>query len=110
MGLFSFFSSKATDEFARSLAADIVKRYPPSMDKGNTAKLSVERLTRILESTFEKAADFQANQRLGLYRKAKLTNTFKWALKDHGYSDDFIDVATEGLVVYVTRGSPTKPS
>lgn len=108
MGLFSYFSSKEADEFAQTLVADIVKRYPPSMDQGNTSKMSVERLTRILEGTFEKAAEFQAKNQLGLYRKAKFTNTFKWGLKEHGYSADFIDVATEGLVVYITRGLPAK--
>lgn len=105
MGLFNLFSSKEVDEFALSLAADIVKRYPPDIDKNNKSKMSVDRLTRILESTFDKAKDFQTNHRLGLFRKAKLSNTFKWALKEKGYSDEFIDMATEGLVVYITRGS-----
>lgn len=108
MNLFSRFSSKEVDQFARSLVADIVKRYPSNMDTNRTVQMSVERLTRILENTFEKAREFQALNKLGIYRKARLSNTFKWELKENGYSDDFIDVATEGLVVYLSKGSLTQ--
>ena len=36
------------------------------------------------------------------YKKARLANAFKWELKELGYSEKFVEVATEGLVVYTT--------
>lgn len=103
MGLFTIFASKDVDEFANTLADDIAKRYSPAMDKSRSGKVSVDRLTRVLEGALDKAVEFQANHRLGLYRKARLMNTFKWRLKELGYTDEFTDVATEGLAVYITR-------
>jgi hypothetical protein len=31
-------------------------------------------------------------------------------LKDRGYSEKFVNVATEGLMVYITNGPPAKPA
>ena len=42
---------------------------------------------------------------MGVVGKAKLGNSVKWALKEKGYPDKFIEVVTEGLVVYMTRRS-----
>lgn len=107
MGLLSYFSNRDIDEMARSLVQDLVKRYPPSLDKPGAAKLSVARITRILEDLYARAARFRQEKRLGLYKKARLSNTFKWALKEQGYSDAFIDMATEGLIVYMSRKTPS---
>jgi hypothetical protein len=38
-----------------------------------------------------------------VYRKARLGNTFRWELTDKGYSKPFVEMATEGLIVYITR-------
>jgi hypothetical protein len=88
------------------LAQDIAKRYPPTMDKGDAErKISQKRLTAILEETFGKATAYKTQHKLGVYKKARLSNTFRWELKELGYSSNFIDVATEGLVVYISRKS-----
>ena len=66
--------------------------------------VSQKRLTTILEDTFTRAHQFNLENRLGMFKKAKLGNSFKWELKEMGYEDRFVEVATEGLVVYLTRG------
>jgi hypothetical protein len=104
MALFGSVSSKEVDQFAKSLAQEIAKRYPPSIDTGGgERKLSQKRLTSILEDTYQKAIEFKAQHRLGVYKKARLGNTFRWELEELGYSKQFIETATEGLVVYITR-------
>jgi hypothetical protein len=100
----SLFSNKHISAFAQDLAGRLAKRYPPAIDVDPGKKVSENRLTRVLEETLAHAADFQKEHKLGVFGKAKLTNEFKWQLKELGYSDRFIDVATEGLMVYVTRG------
>jgi hypothetical protein len=42
---------------------------------------------------------------LGVVGKARLSNNFKWALKEQGYPEAFIDLVTEALVVYMTRAA-----
>jgi len=105
MGLFSLFSNKEVNAFAKELAANLAKRYPPALDVSPEKRVSENRLTKVLEETLAQAVEFQQKQKLGVFGKAKLGNEFRWQLKELGYTDRFIDVATEGLMVYVTRGS-----
>jgi len=109
MGLFGSVSSKQVDEFAKGLAQEIAKRYPPTMDKGGEGpKISQKRLTAILEEAFSKAAAFKDEHRLGTYKKARLGNTFRWELTELGYGAKFVEMATEGIVVYVSRKSSSQ--
>jgi hypothetical protein len=99
----NIFSNKEIDDFAKSLAASIAKRYPPSLDTAPGRKVSVNRVTRVFEETLAKAEEYNRTHKLGVYKKARLGNTFKWELKELGYSEKFIDLATEGLIVYLAR-------
>lgn len=101
MGLFGSVSGKDVDQFAKTLAQNLAKRYPPALDKGGERKISQKRLTAILEDTFNRAMEFKQQNKLGVYKKARLGNTFRWELQEIGYSEKFIEVATEGLIVYV---------
>lgn len=103
MGLFSGVSGKQIDEFAKSLAESVAKRYPPALEKSPEKKMSVNRISKVLEDTFDKAVEFQRANKLGVYKRARLGNSFRWELKSLGYGSSFIDVATEGLIVYITR-------
>lgn len=105
MGLFDRFSSKDVDAFAKSLAAEISRRYPPTLDQNKEKKISHNRIARVLEDAYDKAVEFKSDKHLGVYRKARLGNTFQWELKELGYSKQFVDMATEGLIVYITRKS-----
>jgi hypothetical protein len=101
----SLFSTRHINSFARELADTLAKRYPPALDVNPERKISANRLTKVLEDTFGRAVEFQREHRLGLFGKAKLGNEFKWQLKELGYTEKFIEVATEGLMVYITRGA-----
>lgn len=103
MGLFGSVSGRNVDAFAKGLAQDLAKRYPPALDKGSERKVSQKRLTNILEDTFSRAIEFKRQHKLGVYKKARLGNTFRWELQEMGYSEKFVEIATEGLIVYITR-------
>jgi hypothetical protein len=99
----SWFARAPVDAFAKTLAEDIAKRYPPVLDKDPSKRPSLNRLTRIVEDVCEKAQAFRAEHRLGWYGKAKLANAFRWELAELGYQKDFVDVATEAVVVHLSR-------
>lgn len=103
---FALFSTKHITAFAKDLAGNLAKRYPPALDVNPEKKISQARLTKVLEETLGQAVAFQREHKLGMFGKAKLGNEFKWQLKELGYTDNFVEVATEGLMVYVTRGAP----
>ncbi len=102
MGILDKLLGKDVEAFAKELADAIAKRYPPALDKSPERRVSPNRITKVLEDAMEKATVFTKDQRLGVFKKAKLANAFKWELKELGYSEKFIEVATEGLVVYIT--------
>ena len=102
--VFKLFSRSKVDEFAKILAQDIAKRYPPAIANNPEQMISQKRLTSILEDAFTRAAQFRSEHRLGWFKRVKLVNEFQWELKEIGYEKKFVDLATEGLLVYVTRG------
>lgn len=110
MNLFSWFGvNKKIGQFAAGLAEDLAKRYPPEMQAGGQRKISAKGISNILEGQYEKAISFGREHKLGMYRKAKLCNTFKWRLSELGYDKEFVEVATEGLLVYLTRETSLTP-
>lgn len=104
MGLFS---SNDVKVFAVQLAAEVGRRYSPAMEKGEDRKISAKGISNILEEVYQKAVDFKRDKKLGFIRTAKLGNSFRWELKELGYSESFVEVVTEGLIVYLTR-KPTE--
>ncbi|WP_428421269.1 hypothetical protein [Methylibium sp.] len=106
MGLFSTFTSDSpVAVFAKSLAHDIGKRYPPALDQQPGKRPSVNRLTRIMEDACKKAVTYQTEHHLGWLGKAKFGNSFRWELAEMGYQKDFVDFATEAVVVHMSRKS-----
>jgi hypothetical protein len=103
MGLFNIFSTKEIDDFAESLVSNIAKRYPPELENSGTTSLSEKAITNILEDNCKKAQNFVREKNLGVYKKARLGNTFRWKLTEAGYSDAFVEMATESIIVYVTK-------
>lgn len=91
------------DVTVEALVRELLRRYPPSMATGEGRRLSPQAVTNILEAVIGKAVTKSQELNLGVIGKARLSNGFKWALKENGYPDRFIDVVTEALVVYVTR-------
>ena len=103
MGFMGFAVGKQADEMARNLAGELAKKFPPSIESGKQKKISEKRITRILEGIYQKAVSYRDDRSLGVYSKARMGNTFRWELESLGYSEGFVKMATEGMVVYLTR-------
>ncbi len=96
MGVLGVFNTRELEEFATVLASDLARRFPPASeartDPGATHQIKV-----ILEGLAARAVRYHDEHKLGVYKKAKLANVFKWKLSELGYSADFIDKATKEL-------------
>jgi hypothetical protein len=108
--MLAWFNCKEVDEFADGVVADLAKRVPPSA-VGSPAKKTAERLKSTNDMIFARADAFARSQRLNIYKKAHLGNRVKWALKEAGYPQDFVDALTYELVTVVTlaSGARVKP-
>ncbi|NMG14907.1 hypothetical protein [Aromatoleum bremense] len=108
MSLFGLFTSAPEKALARKLAEHLAKNIPPKlMDKGRQV-LSANRVSRLLEQAFETAKEHQLQTGMGFMKRAILANSFKWELQAKGYPKDFINVATEGLVVELSKARQSR--
>ena len=104
MGIFGSVSAKQVDEFAQTLARELAKQCPPDVEQGaGRPNVTPKRLAAALEQVCGKALGFREQHDLGIYKKARLGNTFRWELKELGYAKDFIDDVTQRLVVFISR-------
>ena len=92
-------SSDAHDleEFANALALDMGRRFPPASES-RTDPGAAHQVKVILEGLGARAVRYREEHKLGVYKKAKLGNVFRWKLKELGYSDAFVERATKDLV------------
>ena len=100
MAFLGLVDTKEVEAFAVVLAEDLGRRFPPSSeartDTGATHQIAV-----ILDSLANRAVRFRDEKRLGLYKKAKLGNVFRWKLKELGYSEPFVEQATTTIITRV---------
>lgn len=103
MSIFSFKSLNVVADFAKELAQGITKDLPPKLMLNSANVVSANRVTTILERSYAKAVQFQFENNIGSVRRAILANSFRWRLRELGYPEKFIGVATEGLLVYLSK-------
>lgn len=101
MAIFHWFDTKEVDEFARVIAAELVKRVPPSALDSHTRK-AADRLRNTHHAIFARAGKFARTHQLNVYKRARLGNGFRWALKEAGYPPDFVESWTYELVTLIT--------
>jgi hypothetical protein len=97
MGILKIFDSTEVNEFATMLADDLGRRFPPASEARTDTGVE-HQIKVILEGLTARAVRFHEQHKLGVYKKAKLANVFKWKLTELGYSEAFVDRATKQLV------------
>jgi hypothetical protein len=97
MAMLGFLDTKELEEFATVLATDLGRRFPPASE-ARTDPGVVHQTAVILEGLAARALRYHEQHKLGVYRKAKLGNTFKWKLTEMGYSPEFVERATREIV------------
>lgn len=100
MSILTWFDTKEVDEFARTLAGDLIGRFPPP--PGPAKKATPERMRNSHDAIVSRAAAFARMHKINWFKKAHLGNTFKWALLDAGYDQEFVDVMTHDLLLAIT--------
>lgn len=102
MGILGSVSGKQVDEFAKTLAQDLAMRCPPDPAQGGgRSKVTPKRLVAVLEEICRKALGFKEQHKLGIYKKARLGNTFRWELTELGYDKRFAEDVTQHMIVRI---------
>ena len=95
-----WFTTTEVDRFADALVADMIKRVPPT--SLSDARTSTKRFGRMTEVLSDQARSFAREHRPNFYKRARLGNRVKWALKEAGYPEAFVDAFTTELITLVT--------
>lgn len=98
-----WFRRREINAFALALAQDLGRRFPPSSE-ARQDKQAKNQLASITDRLYAEALQFRQTKDLGVYGKAKLGNTFRWRLKEIGYSEKFVHEVTHRLVVHLAKG------
>ena len=101
MGIFDWFSTRDVDELASAISAELVKRVPPAALESRTRK-AAERLRNTHDAIFARAGKFARTHPLNVYKRARLSNQFRWALTEAGYPAEFVESWTYELAVLIT--------
>lgn len=101
MGLFEYFFPRTEIDFAHSLADKIAQQFPVASENRLAKKGAQRRLEAILQTVMDDITGFQQSNRIGWVRKARLGNAFRWRLAEHGYSEQFIEALTKGLIYHI---------
>jgi hypothetical protein len=94
---FSWFDASAATAFGTTLAGFFAQRVP--RDAAVSDKKFAAKAQDVLGKMALQVDRFKAENGLNTYKKAKLGNAFKWALKDAGYPPAYIEKLSEWLMV-----------
>ena len=97
MAILKTFDTRELEEFATALAVDLGRRFPPASEARTDPGVQ-HQMKVILEGLTVRAVRYHEQHKLGIYKKAKLANVFKWKLSELGYSAPFVELATKQIV------------
>jgi hypothetical protein len=96
-----WFDTREVDGFARWVVDELAQRLPPATLGPDDKKLA-DRVHRMNELVSARATAFAAEHRPNFYKRARLANQVKWAMKEAGYPESFADTFTYELATLIT--------
>jgi hypothetical protein len=105
--MLKWFDTKDVDALARRMVDDMIKRIPPA-NFGSGGRKAESKKDRTHDLVLRQAGEFARDHKLNVYTKARLANSFKWALLDAGYPKDFVDRMTVELAAVVAASDSAR--
>lgn len=96
--ILSWFDASEAKAFGTSLAHFYIERIPADESDWKN-KAVAKKQQEVVNKLYQQLARFKVDHKLNLYKKAQMGNAFKWALKDAGYDDVFIDQFIKELLL-----------
>ena len=94
--MFNFKMNTKIDEFSMSLAEEFIKAYMLEADK--SSKKSEKKLAKANNALATKIDKFKAENKLGIYKKARIGNKFMWHLREQGFEKELAEDVTKKLL------------
>ena len=75
--------------FAQEIVREVNRLFPPTDQKGKA--IPTKTYQKKFDSLIVRIHTFSSKHNLNIYKKAKLLNTVKWAMRDAGHEEIIID-------------------
>jgi hypothetical protein len=95
--MMQWFDAREAKAFGAALANDFIRQVSRAQDR--TQKKFAKNADSALAKIGRDVAEFRKSHRLNVYKRAQLTNQFKWVMRDAGYDDAYIDKLTDWLIL-----------
>lgn len=96
-----WFRTSDVDALADTVVAELAQRVPLNSLRKEGGRAD-KRFTRMTEVISDQVRAFGRDKRPNIYQRARLGNRVKWALRDAGYPDPFVDAFVTELVTLLT--------
>lgn len=103
MSILNYVTRTIEKEFVSKLVQKMARDLPPGLILEGRGKMTVNKITRCLEQVYAESRNFKEERRLGMVGRAVVANAFKWGLTEAGYPAEFVSMATEGLIVALSK-------
>jgi hypothetical protein len=95
--VFSWFDAREAKEFGASLARFYVAKNPSAVSN-KTEKFVAKKQEELLGNMLQQVVRFKLENKLNIYKKAQIGNSFKWTLKEAGCDPAYVDKLTGWLM------------
>ena len=95
--MFSWLDASEAQKFGTTLAEFFIERVPA--DNSGKKEKSLAKQQEIIKKMLLQVEIFKVNNKLNLYKKAKLANSFKWKLLDAKFDSELVDELTKTILV-----------
>jgi len=97
MGL-NWFDAVKAKEFGTSLGVFFIEKVPVDSSQKIDDDRFARRTKKVLTTMVTQVEEFKKNNSLNIYKRAQLSNAFKWKLKEAGYASEYVNELTMWLV------------
>ena len=95
--MFSWFDAQGAQEFGVTLANFFIERVPVA-EQGKKDQ-ATQKKQETLQKMIQQIGIYKTNNKINLFKKAKLANAFKWKLLDANYPAELVDELTKVVLV-----------
>jgi chromosome condensin MukBEF ATPase and DNA-binding subunit MukB len=96
---FNWFDAKEAVLIGIKLADDLSKELVKVNNK-HSKKEMVSR-AKVIQKVFSQFNQFKDKVKLNFYTKSKLINEFRWRLAELGHDNEFVEIATKELMLFI---------
>lgn len=94
----TWLDAKKSKEFGTALADFFIEKIPVENNQTVDEEYFARKTKKALIAMEAQVVEFKKTNKLNIYKRAQLGNTFKWALKNAGYAPEYINELTMWLL------------